>query len=285
MFQPIPQPVIQDYYRDPAAFFNDVANPTVPLQVNCAGKEHYPFHIIGTSTRKDYYLLYVAEGAFTLDAPFHTVLHAGDLIIFDAGTPSGFHTHVEPPTTHCFAHFTGYAAGDLLRRCGLATSTVYTIDNRERLQSKFNALFQAFSFRDEVFDADAALKLYSLLVAVGRMQAVKKAPQPLHERRRLERTLTYIHENFTKEISVRELADMEFLSESRYRTLFTALLKQPPSEYIISLRMNAACEMLENSHVGIRQIALSVGYADQRYFARLFRSRYGVTPTEYRKRL
>lgn len=285
MFQPIPQPVIQDYYRDPAAGFNDVANPAVPLQVNCAGKEFYPYHIIGTSNRQDYYLLYVVEGAFTLDMPFHTVLHAGELIIFDERTPSGFHTHIEPPTVHCFAHFTGYAAGDLLRRCGLSTSTVYKIDNKERLLSKFSALFQTFAFRDEVFDADAALKLYSLLVTIGRMQAAKKTPQPLHERRRLERTLTYIHENFTKEISVRELADMEFLSESRYRTLFTALIKQPPSEYIINLRMNAACEMLENSHIGIRQIAQSVGYADQRYFARLFRSKYGVTPTEYRKRL
>jgi len=284
MFTPIPQATLLDFYRDPTAGYNDLANDRVPLQVNCAGREVYPYHIIGTSSRQDYYLLFMAEGAFDLDAPLRTTLRTGDLVLFAPHTPSGFHTHIEPPTTHYYVHFTGYAAGDLIKQCGLTTSTVYTVSNRERIIAKLEALLHTFSVRDEVFEADAASKLHALLVAIGRMVASQKIPRAQQEKRRLERTLKYIHENYTTDITVRELAEMEYLSESRYRALFSATMKQSPAEYIINLRMNTACELLESSSVDIHQIAQTVGYADQRYFARLFRKRYGVTPTAYRKK-
>ncbi len=285
MCQSIPQPTLLDFYRDPNAGYNDVNNDRVPLQVNCAGRERYPYSIVGSSLRQDYYLLYVDEGSFDLDRPLRTVLHAGELVIFAPQIHTGFHTHVEPPTTHYYVHFTGYAAADLLSQCGLSTSTVYRLDNRERVVSKLETLMNTFSVRDEVFDADAASKLLSLLVAVGRMVSSQQSPTPVTKKRRLERTLKYIHKNYTENLTVRQLAQMEYLSESRYRALFSAVMKQSPSEYIINLRMNTACELLENSAVDIRQVSQMVGYTDQRYFTRLFRKRYGCTPTEYRKRL
>ena len=79
MFQPIPQPVIQDYYRDPAAFFNDVANPTVPLQVNCVGAVVAdPFS--SKSIRRDFYYIYVLKGKMVM--PDQT-LYPGDVMVFE----------------------------------------------------------------------------------------------------------------------------------------------------------------------------------------------------------
>ncbi|MBQ7312089.1 MAG: helix-turn-helix transcriptional regulator, partial [Clostridia bacterium] len=90
--------------------------------------------------------------------------------------------------------------------------------------------------------------------------------------------------NFTKPITVKQLADMEFMSESRYRALFHEKMNQSPQEYLIRLRMSMACDLLSNTILSISEIAQTVGYPDQRYFTRLFHKKFNISPKEYRKK-
>lgn len=55
-----------------------------------------------------------------------------------------------------------------------------------------------------------------------------------------------------------------------------------PKEYLTSLRMNKAKEMLRTTNFEIKEIAASVGYRDQLYFSRLFSKKEGLSPSEYR---
>ncbi len=55
-----------------------------------------------------------------------------------------------------------------------------------------------------------------------------------------------------------------------------------PRQFLINYRLQKACRLLRHSLLPIKTVAENVGFNDQLYFSRLFRRRYGTTPSEYR---
>jgi two-component system response regulator YesN len=46
--------------------------------------------------------------------------------------------------------------------------------------------------------------------------------------------------------------------------------------------MEKACILLKEPRASVKEVSASVGYNDQNYFSRLFRNKFGMTPTEFR---
>ena len=271
--------MLATFYREPGVLNNDFFCDTVPLQVNCVCGQRFPGGCSGNSVRKDYYLFYVREGTVSLQKPLQAILGVGDMILFEPSVPFSYIGN--GATVHYGAHFTGALASEFLKLCAIRTNTVYSVGHPEQVDSLFRTLFQAFLRRDALFDLDSACKLTELLTELGRLLQAKN--ETVSDARKLEASLFYIHTNFSSSISVGELAQIEHLSESRYRTVFGAVMGQSPLSYLTELRMQTACDLLRRSSLGIGQVAEAVGYPDGRYFARLFRKQYGMTPGEYRR--
>lgn len=272
----------ESYYRDPSVIDNNFRNETVPLQLNCTGHQSYRGKYTASAQRQDYYLFFLAEGEITVLSPVsgQTTMTVGSLIVFEKDRPFSYAALNGSHNTHYFAHFTGSYAGELLRQCGIPLNTVCSTEDAGRIAAGFEQLFLPFQRRDKWFDPDCSARLTSLLVEIGRMLS---GTVPARREARLSRSLDHLRANFTHPVSIGELAAMDFLSESRYRTLFREITGQSPQEYIIHLRMNMACNLLISTDLPISQISHSVGWSDQRYFARLFRERYGQSPREFRR--
>jgi transcriptional regulator GlxA family with amidase domain len=56
-----------------------------------------------------------------------------------------------------------------------------------------------------------------------------------------------------------------------------------PSDYVINLRINVACDLLKSSDMSIKEIAASVGYDNAHFFSKLFKKKTGVSPKAYRE--
>ena len=65
---------------------------------------------------------------------------------------------------------------------------------------------------------------------------------------------------------------------------FKQITKITPMQYIMSLRMNNAMNMLDNTKNNVTQISTAVGYENPHYFSRVFKKHTGMTPLEYRNR-
>lgn len=65
---------------------------------------------------------------------------------------------------------------------------------------------------------------------------------------------------------------------------FKKITKTTPLQYIVSLRMTNAMNLLDNTNYNISQVAEAVGYENPLYFSRLFKKNIGVSPKEYRQR-
>ena len=55
------------------------------------------------------------------------------------------------------------------------------------------------------------------------------------------------------------------------------------TNYVNDIRLNLAAASLKTSDQSIYEIGASVGLADTSYFCRIFKKKFGMTPTEYRK--
>ena len=76
---------------------------------------------------------------------------------------------------------------------------------------------------------------------------------------------------------------MEFLSVSRYSTIFRETMGLSPQNYIILAKISHACELIRTTSRPIRDISQSVGYSDPHYFSRLFSKHMNISPSEYKK--
>lgn len=273
------------YYSDLSDVDNNFADSSVYLRVNCTGRAVYGGSL-GRSVRKDFYLIYLVKGEIVIRAPVvERRMRSGDLMIFAAGTPFDYTGIAAGELIYYWAHFTGYAAGQLIQNCGIRVNTVEKVGLSEEIPGIFSELFGAFTRLDGFTELDKFRVLMQLLIALGR-QSRKNADGTSSLTRKdavIRRSVSYIHENVSLPLTVESLAKREFMSPSRYRELFRTVTGTSPKDYIINLRINIACEMLLQSEMSVGEIAVAVGFSDGRYFSRIFIRRIGKTPTEYQK--
>lgn len=98
----------------------------------------------------------------------------------------------------------------------------------------------------------------------------------------IRNVLNYISINYTQNLSLHELSDMNHISEEHLSRLFKKELGVNLTTYIGDLRVHKAAELLKTSRLSIAEIAIYVGYSDSNYFVKVFKKRYGTTPSAYR---
>lgn len=99
----------------------------------------------------------------------------------------------------------------------------------------------------------------------------------------IQKILIYIGKNYSKEITVQEIAEQFRINESYLSALFKKEIGINLSNYVLRYRMNRAMEMLKNSDMRISEIAYRVGYQNPCYFTEQFKKICDMTPSEIRK--
>lgn len=94
----------------------------------------------------------------------------------------------------------------------------------------------------------------------------------------------HIEQNYSAPISMVEMAKMAGLSSTQFNRRFRQLLRMTPTEYLRSVRIQAAQVLLATPSRSLAEIAVEVGYSDQSHFTRRFREVTGLTPAAWRRR-
>jgi transcriptional regulator GlxA family with amidase domain len=94
----------------------------------------------------------------------------------------------------------------------------------------------------------------------------------------------WIAEHYREPSPVAAMVRLSGIAERSFKRRFQAATGMSPLEYVHTLRLEAAKEMLETSDRPAEAIALEVGYEDAGFFRRLFRRHVRLTPSQYRKR-
>lgn len=99
----------------------------------------------------------------------------------------------------------------------------------------------------------------------------------------LRKSIEYMDIHYAEGISVAEITKYIGLHRSYFTSSFTEKMGISPFQYLLSLKMNKASQMLKkkNKDFSITEIALSLGYSDLYSFSRAFKNYYGISPKEF----
>ncbi len=100
----------------------------------------------------------------------------------------------------------------------------------------------------------------------------------------IARCQAWIADHYMEPAPVAALVKLSGLPERSFKRRFAAATGMSPLEYVHTLRIEEAKQMLESGDAPIEAIANEVGYEDAAFFARLFRRKVMLTPAQYRKR-
>ena len=93
----------------------------------------------------------------------------------------------------------------------------------------------------------------------------------------------HIQEHYQETISIKELAEQMNMSPRNFSRIFHKTCGLSPVNYIIKLRIDHACELLQNSSLTVSQVAYACGFQDSNYFTRQFKGISGFSPRDYRR--
>lgn len=97
------------------------------------------------------------------------------------------------------------------------------------------------------------------------------------------KAISYITANYKKHITVSEIAESMHISPSRLYAVFSADMGSSPIQYLNHYRLSRSCFLLENTSDRISKVAEEAGFSDCFYFSKLFKNKYQISPSCYRK--
>lgn len=99
---------------------------------------------------------------------------------------------------------------------------------------------------------------------------------------RITKAQEYIQQNYSRQLSQKELAELCGYSESHFRQIFHTITGMSCSQYIISVKIGVAKNLLLSGTANVSEAADLTGFSDVYYFSRLFKKITGYPPSHYK---
>ncbi len=128
------------------------------------------------------------------------------------------------------------------------------------------------------------LELFVLISRALKMEwenSIKNKSPKLKEL--IQASVSYINNNFERDISLKDIARYVFLSSSYFTRAFKEEIGISPINYLLKVRVERAKELLRDTDLKVSDIALSVGFSNHQRFNDIFKKYVKHTPLKFRK--
>ncbi|MBQ9638381.1 MAG: AraC family transcriptional regulator [Bacteroidales bacterium] len=88
-----------------------------------------------------------------------------------------------------------------------------------------------------------------------------------------------VEEHYTSPLSLKELAYLSGRSISSFKRDFQSIYGESPAKWIREKRLSKAYQMLQSSQMSVSDVAYSLGFENTSHFSRIFKQRYGTSPS------
>lgn len=262
---------------------SDQYTNSVPIRINCTGYGKLERPFVTNGERLDWYVQIVDEGAMKSECGD---VNECQFIVWPPERNHRYEKNDNNPFSYYWVHFTGSYAEQLLKENGIEPLKVYTVSSElmKTIRREWGDLFREYMLKRPGYEIMVAAHLVSIIVRLGRQVKKNELSDVESEiRKRLENTVSYIHNHYTEDVSVKTLAENEHMSQSRFRELFKKAFGTSPGDYIINLRIERAGELLITTDSSVSYISSVCGYDDEFYFSRIFKKKTGYSPLMYRR--
>lgn len=262
-------------------FIMEQAKSSISLSVcQCGWQESKPGHSYGPTVRDYYVIHYIikGKGRYIVDGKTYH-LQQGDGFVLLPGTETFYQADQQDPWEYYWVGFVGNEAERLLRMAGLGPGRlVFSYTQDPAFENHIADIY--YASQDYEDRGIAMIGYLYLLFAL----LIKPASQPgLYHKKYFDEAVAYIEENYMHPITVQNIAAHIGIDRSYLYRIFRTVLDVSIKEYIDSLRLSKAKEILCSTSLSISEICAAVGFQDGSHFSKKFRAAFGSSPSSYRK--
>ncbi len=133
-----------------------------------------------------------------------------------------------------------------------------------------------------VFDSDKIAGISSIATMLVKYILLENMLKPYYDET-VQKAINYINENLSEDISVHTIAKNIGVSKNVIYRRFHSYFNCTVSEYINSVRVERACDLLLKSDMTIEEISQTIGFTSASYFSKTFKKEKGLSPYKYKK--
>lgn len=235
------------------------------------------------------------RGKYRIDEALYEVSE-GDLLVLNPGVR---HQVLliegnENPSTEFFVAATDFQLKDMERNCLPLPDGQPILHTSGELRQRVFRICSSIESENAVFRQGRyyMMKAYmiQLLLLIIREQydPVERkggyAFESVNKKYVVEQILNYFEDHYKEKISLDQIASNMYLSPFYISRIFKSETGEAPIRHLINIRLEKAYELLEKGWNGsIQEAAACVGYDDAYHFSKLFKKRYGVSPSQVKK--
>ncbi|MBQ8185880.1 MAG: AraC family transcriptional regulator [Clostridia bacterium] len=182
-----------------------------------------------------------------------------------------------------YLHFCGGMSDDYLTYINAHLGHVFSLHNRVLYETEehMDAIFRETDGTGLPDYPTVSSNIYSILTSFlsqkNSVGPAQKSAAAIH------RAAAYIAENYARNITTQEIADAVYLSRSYMSEMFAKTYGMAPHEYLIMYRLSHVKDDLINTQRSLSDIAESSGFQNVFALSRVFKQKFGISPSEYRR--
>ena len=229
--------------------------------------------------REDYLLFYVAKGSEHLYLDREVELTEGSFVIF---RPHEKQIHVQrfqKVSEFYFVHFRAPKDFDLF---GFESSVAYFTEASTRVIDLFEEIKGELQAKQSHYEELCVTKLLNILFLLKRRCERSSSPfkQYMDE---ISLAVQVMNREYEKNDSLEDYAKMCRMSKYHFLRIFKSVVGCTPIEYRNRIRLEHAKELLCDTSQTVGEIATTLGFSSNVYFSNVFKEKFGVSPSQYRK--
>lgn len=219
--------------------------------------------------RKDYHLLYVANGEILVN---ETKMKNGDFYIYLPDEAQSYTYRGSQNCLYYWVHFTGNMLSDIIHKNHLSGEVHSNREKQSDAESIFRMIANELSHNDNEPSIYAVSLFYSLLVLLSQPPKIKYP---------FSRAIKIL-EDITQNVNINSIAGIYNMSPAHFIRSFKKVYDTTPLDYKNRHKISFAKNLLIDTELSVADIAEQCGIDDQFYFSRIFKKQTGMSPTNYR---
>lgn len=203
--------------------------------------------------------------------------------VIPAGFPHKYGSDTENPWTIYWMHIEGKKANLLIGKnpgtIKLGMELPSASLNRIRLFDEiYNNMEMTYNQKSVEY---ANLLVWNFLASVLYHDQYNRKSQ-LKAKNLVDLTVELMHQNLHTNLDLQDFSKSAGLSVSHFSSIFKQYTSASPMKFYSLLKIQKCCQLMENPHKRINEIALESGFEDPFYFSRLFKKIMGISPAKFK---
>ena len=229
--------------------------------------------------RDDYLLFYVAKGSEHVLLDREVELTEGSFVIF---RPHEKQIHAQKSSGVSEFYFVHFKAPETFDLFGFDSSVAYFPEASTRIIDLFEEIKGELQEKQSQYEELCVTKLLSILFLLKRKCESSTSPfkQYMDE---ISLAVQVMNKEYARNDSLEDFARMCRMSKYHFLRIFKSVVGCTPIEYRNRIRLEHAKELLCDTNRTVGEIAASIGYSSNVYFCNVFKEKFGVSPSQYRK--